>query len=250
VSPKICYFANETVSSKYQVIVLLCKTADDSFRIVNLIKQKVKTQGYYKAHSQWLQKGTFSSDNEQTTPQSKRRTLASVEVVSSPKEYKKYAWGLRQSPSINSSRAQSTRSSTAESLRSQPTHKGQGHKHANTNLEDNFSRCSGYRQMCRTDSMCSSKSSVTKSSKSNSLLASQPTPFTDKHSDGKGVLVLTNRKPVICSSRRSASCDKPTSDRDSCNSIEQGVVMRKVRGRNWDPFSGTVTTVYRITNSK
>lgn len=103
-SPKICYFVNETVTNKYQIIVILCKSADDSYRLVNLLQHKVNTQGHYRAHSQWLQNGSFSSTGEQTTPKAKHRLgYTRSEVVSTPKLSRKLSWGRRSGRKVGES---------------------------------------------------------------------------------------------------------------------------------------------------
>ncbi|XP_067932222.1 uncharacterized protein [Watersipora subatra] len=98
-SPKICYFANETVTNRYQILVVLCKSADDSFKLVNVLKHKINSQGYYRAHSRWLQNGSFSEVQEKLTPKTKHKTIASVEVAS-PKLGAKFGWSSSHSRSL------------------------------------------------------------------------------------------------------------------------------------------------------
>lgn len=100
-SPKICYFANETVTNRYQISVILCKSADDSYKLVNLLQHKIDSQGYYRAHSHWLQNGKFSNPDKQLSPKTKRKTIASVEMVSSPKQGAKFGWGVSQSNTLS-----------------------------------------------------------------------------------------------------------------------------------------------------
>lgn len=99
-SPKICYFANETVTDRYQIIAILCKTADASFKLVSSLQQRLDSQGYYRSHSQWLKNGSFSNAQEEVTPKSKHKTIASVEIVSSPKQSTKFGWGVSQSRTL------------------------------------------------------------------------------------------------------------------------------------------------------
>jgi len=53
-SPKICYFVNQLVGGFYQVLTFLCKTAEDSRKLVNACQYRMNSLGAYKAHSQWL----------------------------------------------------------------------------------------------------------------------------------------------------------------------------------------------------
>lgn len=80
--------------------MILCKSADDSFKLVNLLRHKINSQGHYKAQGEWLQNGKFNIAGEQMTPSTKHKTIASVEIANSPKGGTKYAWGVRQSHSL------------------------------------------------------------------------------------------------------------------------------------------------------
>lgn len=99
-SPKICYFANETITNKYQVVALLCKSSEDSHKLMSILQHKLNSQGHYRAHSQWLRNGNFVHE-EPTTPKLKHKTIASVEIVESPKLATRFAWGVpRHSSSL------------------------------------------------------------------------------------------------------------------------------------------------------
>lgn len=53
-SPKICYFVNETVNNRYQVLAFLCKSAADSQKLVNNCPSQNKTSQRYHNSKQRL----------------------------------------------------------------------------------------------------------------------------------------------------------------------------------------------------
>ena len=82
------------------MVALLCKSSEDSHKLMTILQHKLNSQGHYRAHSEWLRNGSFRNTG-QTTPKTKHKTMASVAIVESPKLVTRFAWGLpRQAASL------------------------------------------------------------------------------------------------------------------------------------------------------
>ena len=68
-SPRICYFVNETINNRYQVLAFLCKSVEDSHKLVNNCPSQSRTSQWYhnSKHQQGAQTTTTQYYNNYST---------------------------------------------------------------------------------------------------------------------------------------------------------------------------------------